>query len=545
MIGRLARIGLWLLSLGSIAAFMVLSLLRIGSPIELGNGEGMMLDNAMRVASGQPLYVEPTLRFIPFVYMPLYPVLLAPLINTMGPALWQGRLVDLIATLGFIAVVIYALRRETGSLLPGVAAAGIFLMGHGLTRGGYDVVRPDPVMLLLAFGGLAILRFTSGTRGAVIGGAVTALAFFAKQHGLLFAFGGFAYLLFHDRRRLMPYTFAVSAVAGGGFLLLSWWLGPWFTFYVQEVPSRWSEFSRGRVRDYFADIVIGKFGALSIPAAIVMSIRYYTGKRGPEWIWHWTAIAGLATGVLATLDPYAYFHVLMPTIAAFAVSGPIAMVRIGKRLGAGSAQPGAPIPAAVCVVLALQFVPLSYPMRTLLPRPGAQATYEATIAKLHDLPGPILMPYHGYYATMAGKGMGMTVLPLDDIIRAKGNSLIARDPQYFERMFDSLRTGPNRPIIVSDTIFSKAGDASIHLWSSLEPHYRRVGDMGELIDKLRPLAGARNAPTHIYMPIDTPVADSARLGAYHAHTADAPQAPAGDSLPAGGAPGARTSRRQP
>jgi len=514
VIGRLARIGLWVISLGSIAAFLALSLARLGSPIELGNGEGMMLDNAIRVASGQPLYVEPTLRFIPFVYMPLYPALLAPFINLLGPALWQGRLVDLLATLGFIGVVIYAIRRETGQWLPGVAAAGIFVMGHGLTRGGYDVVRPDPVMLMLAFAGLAIVRFTTTARGAAIGGAVTALAFFAKQHGLVFAFGGLAYMMFHDRRRLLPYALSVLAVAGGGFLMLSWWLGPWFNFYVQEVPSRWSEFSRGRIRDYFGDIVFGKFGALAIPAAIAMTFPYTHSRRGPEWIWHWTAIAGVITGVMATLDPYAYYHVLMPTIAAFSVSGPIAMVRIGKRLGSGSAIPGAPIPAAVCVVLAAQFIPLVYPMRTLLPRPGGREAYEATIARLHALPGPVLMPYHGYYATMAGKGMGMTVLPLDDIIRAHGNSLLKRDPRYFERMFDSLRTGPNRPIIVSDTVLSKAGYASLHLWQSLEPHYRLVGDFGDLVEKLRPLAGARNAPTYILMPVESPVADSVRLEAF-------------------------------
>ncbi len=513
MIGRLARLGLWAVSLASIAAFLALSLARLGSPIELGNGEGMMLDNAIRIASGKPLYVEPTLRFIPFVYMPLYPLLLAPLIQLLGPALWQGRLVDLIATMAFVGVTIYSVRRETGTTLPGVAAAGIFLMGHGLTRGGYDVVRPDPVMLALAFGGLAILRFSATGRGAFLGGVVTALAFFAKQHGLLFSFGGIAFLLFHDRRRLAPFALGVLAVAGGGFLLLSAWLGPWFRFYTQEVPSLWSEFSRGRVITYLGEVVTGKFGALALPTAMVVALPRASGPRGPEWIWYWTAAAGLATGLLATLDPYAYYHVLMPTIAAFAISGPIALHRLGRRLGAGSAAPGAALPAAMCVVLAMQFLPLLYPMRTLLPRPGGRATYEATIARLHDLPGPILMPYHGYYATMAGKGVGMTVLPLDDVIRARGNSLLRRDPRYFERMFDSLRTGPGRPTIVLDTSFAKAGDASRALWTSLEGSYRLVGDMGELVEKLRPLAGARNAPTYIFVPVEPAGADSANAAA--------------------------------
>ena len=67
MIGRLLRLGLWAISLAAIAAFVALSAVRFVCPIELGNGEGMMLDSAIRLAHGQPLYVEPTLRFIPFV----------------------------------------------------------------------------------------------------------------------------------------------------------------------------------------------------------------------------------------------------------------------------------------------------------------------------------------------------------------------------------------------------------------------------------------------------------------------------------------------
>jgi len=500
VIARLARLGLWTISLTSIVAFLALSLVRLISPIELGNGEGMMLDNAIRVANGQPLYVEPTLHFIPFVYMPLYPTLVAPLVHWFGPALWQGRLVDLFATLVFLGVAIAVIRHETASTLLGVAGAGLYLMGHGITRGGYDVVRPDPVMIAIVFVGLAVLRFTRGTRGAVVAGAICAFGFFAKQHALLFNFAAYAYLLLKDRRRLLPFALTSLAVGGGGYAILSLWLGPWFSFYVQNVPSHWSQFSRGRIVTYLGEMLMGRLGGLTIPVAIAMTkpaVLPPDEHGGRQWLWYWAALGGVGTGLLATFDPYAYFHVLMPTIAALSIAGPIAMYRIGRRL-----EPASKVPAlTTCLVLALQFLPLLYPIRSLVPRPGAAATYRDVIAKIRSLPGPVLMPYHGYYATMAGKGMGMTVLPLDDILRAKGNRLLKRDPHWFDRMFDSLRTGGGRPTIVSDTVLSKCGDASLVLWSSLEGPYRRTGDMGDLIDRLRPLAGARNAPTWIYSPV--------------------------------------------
>ena len=513
MIGRLLRLGLWAISLAAIAAFVALSAVRFVCPIELGNGEGMMLDSAIRLAHGQPLYVEPTLRFIPFVYMPMFPALVAPLVKIFGPELWEGRLVDLLGVFGFVAVLWAIVKRETGSPLLGAAGAALFLMGHGITRGGYDVVRPDPVMLMLAFAGLALLRFRPGMKGAVWAAVLAGLGFFDKQHGLLFGFAGAGYLLFHDRRRLPAYALTLLAVAGGGFLLLTLWLGPWFPFYTYDVPSHWSQISRARILVYVGDVLAGKFGALTIPTLMAVTLGGNPvgpqdadrSRRGPEWIWYWAALGGVGTGLLATLDPYAYFHTLMPTIAAFSVAGPIALHRLSLRLESfivSKANPNAVSPLA-CAVLALAFLPLIYPMRQLIPRPGAAETRRDFVAKLKSLPGPVLLPFHGFYPTIAGKGMGMTVLPLDDVVRAKGNRLLKRDPRYFERMFDSLRAGPNRPLIVNDTVFAKCGDASLSMWASLDGPYRRIGDLGELTDRLRPLAGSRNAPTWLYAPADS------------------------------------------
>ena len=510
MIARLVRLGLWAIALVSIAAYAVLSWKRFLCPIELGNGEGMMFDNALRVARGQPLYVEPTLHFIPFVYMPLYATLVAPLIRIFGPALWEGRLIDQLGNLAVVATTFFVIRRETRSALLGATGAAFYLMGHGITRGGYDVVRPDPLMIAIVLVGLAVLRFTNTARGAMVAGAICGLGFFAKQHALLFTATACGYLLFHQRRRLVPFAAAALAVGGGGFLVLSLWLGPWFPFYVLDVPSHWSQLSRGRILTYLGEMLVGKLGALTLPVAVAMAMPPEE-ERGGEWLWYWTALGGVGTGLLATLDPYAYFHVLMPTIASLAVAAPIALERIGRRLEASRGAAATPLattgahagppPLTTCLVLALGFLPLLYPMHTLLPRPGAAAARRDIVEKLRSIPGPVLVPFHGFYGTLAGKDMGMTVLPLDDILRSKGNRLLKRDPHWFDRMFDSLRTGPDRPTIVSDTVFSKCGDASVQLWSTLEGPYRRTGDLGDLIERLRPLAGSRNAPTWIYSPV--------------------------------------------
>src|SRR5439155_17432587 len=93
---RLTRILIATFGLLAIAAFFVSGLERLPASTELGSGEGVLLDHAIRFADGQPVYAAPTLEFIPFAYMPGMPLVVAPMVRLFGPRLWEGRLVDLL-----------------------------------------------------------------------------------------------------------------------------------------------------------------------------------------------------------------------------------------------------------------------------------------------------------------------------------------------------------------------------------------------------------------------------------------------------------------
>jgi hypothetical protein len=106
------------------------------------------------------------------------------------------------------------------------------------------------------------------------------------------------------------------------------------------------------------------------------------------------------------------------------------------------------------------------------------------------------VPYHGFYDWSAGKGTSLHIIALDDILRARGNRLLKRDPAFFDRMFEPLRTGPQRPAIVTDVELERSG----HLWASLAPFYRLEGELGWITEELRPITGNRFSPTYIYVP---------------------------------------------
>ena len=70
-------------------------------------------------------------------------------------------------------------------------------------------------------------------------------------------------------------------------------------------------------------------------------------------------------------------------------------------------------------------------------------------------------------------------------------------------MFDSLRTGPDRPTLVTDLPLDKTDEvwASGRLWKSLAPSYRLTSDLGWVTAALRPVTGNSFAPAFIYEPI--------------------------------------------
>ena len=479
----------------AMAAFFLSCFQRLPSPTELGSGEGSLMDHAIRLAAGQPLYAAPSLGWIPLAYMPGMPMLAAVFFHFLGPQFWVGRAIDMLAAAGLCAIFVASMKRETGRWSPGIAAAGIFLLGQGFTLGCYDVFRPDIPMLCLAFAGAATLRFSTAPRGAILSALLFSIAFVFKQHGLVFGLVMLPYLFFADRRRLPAYALSLALFAGGGFVLLRLWFGPWFPFYVYDVPSHWSHVSRQRIEHYISQEAFGRFAMLTVPATLALALRPLRERWG---IWWWLALAGAGTGLMATLDPYAFLHTLVPGFCAFSFVGLLSLHRLGAELPEARRLAFGWATAAVVLV---QIVALPFSPRVLRPHAGAGAALDEFLVFLRAQPA-VSVVFHGYYTHAAGKGTGLSILPLDDVIRARGNSLLRRDPAYFERMFAPLRRGPNRPVIVSDTTLAMIGDASRPYWASLSPGFRLSATLGSLSRRLSPVVGAHDTPRYVYTPVE-------------------------------------------
>jgi len=489
-----------LLSVLSVAAaitFVVIAVIQLAAPAELDYIEGVMMDHVARLARGESIYVAPSLSFVALAYMPGIAWASSWLAMLFGPALWEPRLVSLLATLGLAAILWTIVRRETNSPTYGLAAAGLYLMGFGTAGGGHYIVsRPDSLMLCLAFGGLAVLRFKEGALGAIWAGLLLTLAFFTKQHAVWFGVAALIHLILNDRPRWWIFALVWVVGCAGGFLLASRLIGPWFSYYVWDVPAHWSELSPLRIQRYFGPGLFGMLGPLSVTSLLSIGhpIRPW---RGPSGLWAWAALGAVGTGLLATLDPSAWHHVFIPSMVALSVLGPISCDRLAKWFAAHEARVLRRAESVMFLVLSFQFIPLIYGLHLELPHRGAAQARDEFLTRLRALPGDVMVVDHGFYGSRAGRPATLQIIAIGDLERSHGNRLVRREPHALERIFDPLRGGSHRPALVTDDYLAKEGP----LWAALSSAYQLSDSLG-FTAPLGGLHGHTGAPRYVYLPVE-------------------------------------------
>ena len=98
------------LSIWSFVALSRVFLLRLSYPLDLEWMEGGVLTHALRLGRGQPLYAEPSVDFVNFLYTPLYPAVLCVLSKVFGLSYILGRAVSILAFSGALVFLVAAVR---------------------------------------------------------------------------------------------------------------------------------------------------------------------------------------------------------------------------------------------------------------------------------------------------------------------------------------------------------------------------------------------------------------------------------------------------
>lgn len=456
---RFAKIALLVAALTFTLAYFLAAIPRLLYPYDLDFVEDGILMAALRLANGQPVYIPPQAEFVPHVYMPLYAWLGGLLFTVTGPGYLPLRSLSLAAVLVTGGLLYWIGRHESSQSWLGLVCAGLFLGGYRVNGFWYELARVDSLFVALSLAGLALAVYKRGSRpGLVITAAALALAFLAKQTGLILGVGVGVYLLISIGRRAWLYWLTCGLLTVVPVAILQQLSDGWFLYYTYHIASI-NPIEFGRILNFIGVELFGLMGGLSLLALGAASMTFRrSGWRGvwqqPWFIWLGLAVCISALGrasVGGNLNNRMMAYTLLclaPALLMNSLSG-YAKPRWSWQSG------------LMAGLILVQFALGGYNPLRYIPTPDMRHSGERLIERIAAEEGHILVLMHPYYAWLAGKEpsaqiaamwhareRGKLPLPPDFAARLEGqyyaviisnNSLFETEPEL-QRLLDAVYT---------------------------------------------------------------------------------------------------------
>ena len=441
---------------------------RYGYPYDLEWMEGGLLHHAARIKGGLGIYVPPSVDFIPYLYTPLYPTLLALFGGWFGLDYQLGRAFSIASLIGIVTVVFATIAsgrflhvRRGPAIAGGFLALGLFAAAYPFMDGWYDLVRADTLFLYMITAGIAGLprwaTHTAGWKGhakVAAGAALLALSFFCKQTGIIYvAFGG-AIVVALAWRRTLTYVVVAGAIGLGFTALLDQTTDGWFWTYVSKI-HRAHDFNMDRVWASFR-LILWHFPAMTVlvgvglvGVAVNLIVRRRV-PRGAHPLILWSAAYAVSTGVGAVGygTEFAHFNAFMPAMlhGALAAGAAVpALAAISRDLYQGKR-----VELVATLVAVLAAVPLSIQLlesrwnpRVWIPTELDVAAGDKLIARLSAIEGDVWMPEHPWYAHLAGKQPRVHRMGVKDVSVRQPRPVVGLDEAVRGRQFAAILVDKN------------------------------------------------------------------------------------------------------
>ncbi len=492
-----------------VAALATLAMLyafarRVGYPYDLEWMEGGMLCHALRISQGVSLYGPPSVDFVPFLYTPLYPWLVAGLGKLFGVGYLVGRLLSLFGFFGAMVLGYVFARREGGSRPAAFAALAMPAAAYVPTAAWHDLARPDSLFLGLTTAGLLIGWWKRRSHlGVGTAAALLVAAFLTKQTASPFVIAlGVALLV--SNWRVVPTYVATLALTG---LPLLWWLNHrsdgWFWTYVFKLHQQ-HDFYAGRAflgSPVRLMLLLGP-GLLLVPWALKRN-------RSPGLIYAtWIGCTGAAAACIGFGTQWAFTNAFVPGVFFPSLAIGVAAGRLltdptprlrphvvyAILLASLVIAPGGLLPLAARITprdwAIDRDAPTGYDPRPYLPGREDRERAAKLIDTLRDSNGEVLIPFHPFYAYLAGKRTYLHRMGVLDVGRA-GLGVPSG-------LAEAIAAKQFAVVIMDDKI-----DGNWQMWPGLLPGYT----IAERIAGPRVFSGARTEPRYLLRPTPPPVID--------------------------------------
>jgi hypothetical protein len=466
---------------------------RAGFPLDLEWMEGGMLAHAARLASGRTIYAAPSLEFIPFLYTPLYPALLALLSKLLPLGYLLGRLVSIASFAGALALIVWAAARQAGprrslpgavALAAGVAGAGAVAAAFAFSGSFFDLVRADSLLLLLEAGALALALSGGGRRRAALAGLCIALAFFTKQTASVMGIAIGLGLLLADWRRAVSYGLAAAGALGAGLLLLQATSDGWFWRYVFELHQ--SHGFNARLAYVETPLRLLRQGApayLALAAATggLLALRRLERADALHLL---CALGGFFAACVGFGTQWAFDNAFIPAVYFPLFSAALLSARLAAEVVARPAPARLAAGAALaCLALGVQTVASGVlpDGRRFIPAARDRQAAARFLDGIRQLEGPLFIPFHPWYAVLAGQPPHVHRMGVLDVAAQLGR------PAGLDQ---ALASGHFAHVILD-------WKSQPWEWPTLDQRYHDVHQYSDGVDAVRSFSGAETSPRRL------------------------------------------------
>ena len=393
-----------------VGQFLWIALRRAGYPFELEWLKGDMFHHALRIRDGLAWYPRPSIEFFPEFYPPGYVALCAALMHPFGASLWVMRVVSIFSTVLAGCIIVLLARGITGSVLAGIAGAGLLFASFGACGSWFDLARVDSLAIALTLAGTYLAGRDSRASSFYLGIAALVLATCVKQNHLAFLAATIAVWFAWERKRALIALAVAAVTLGAIFAVLEATSGGWFSFYVFDLPSA-ARIVGERVRSFGTDGVL-RLGGLALAA---VAWAYATAARAslPILMLPVAAVVSLSGwsqtgGYLNNLIPFAVY------LAAATGIGLGELMRHPPRWRALA-------PLITLLVLGQMLFLAGEDWTSSVPSRDDVANGWKVVEEVRALPEPTLAPYHPYLLHLAGRPMQMQFHMFNELESAQKN----------------------------------------------------------------------------------------------------------------------------
>jgi len=310
----------------AIGIFIAAAMPRFFYPYEAHWGEGSMLYQVQRILDHKPLYGQPTIQYVAWLYEPIYYYLSASIASIAGISFISDRIISLVATIALLIIIYKVIRHETKSMYLGIGGIGLFIAAYGKTGYCMVVARIDPLFVLLLVICFVAVYYSKSFFSLVIGGLLFSLCCFTKQTALLFL-PAICLYLWKSRSMKEMLSFVISCVICFAlvFFLFHSVYDNWFVYYTIKIPQGKAHFLRwGHAMSVLVTYVITRCWFI---AASMLIVSFFLMKKQSihpaSFLFASFFASALAAGFIGILYQGGENNVLLPAAAGSALFIPL------------------------------------------------------------------------------------------------------------------------------------------------------------------------------------------------------------------------------